>query len=158
MRPTAAPKRVRTMTYRCNPFLRNVAAFGGFWMPRWLVTPRRHVGPVATAFQSVHRVHPPSMGGGRRKLLILFRKLPSVHPSTPSGTFLIRAHVCTGARVCAHAHGRSLPTHRWTGWTDGRIEYSCGFASSTLRPPCVQSFNFLGAKHEPTAQPVSSQG
>ncbi len=144
-----APKRVRTMTYRCNPFLRNVAAFGGFWMPRWSVTPRlgkrSHVcsiGPVAAAFQSVHHVHPTSIGGGRRKLLILFRKLPSVHPSTPSGTFLIRAHTDTWARVCAHAHGRSLPTPRWTGWTDGRIEYSCGLQASTSCPPS----QFLGLK------------
>lgn len=132
-----APKRVRTMTYRFNQFLRNVAAFGGFWMPRWPVTPRHHVGPVAAAFQSVHPVHPPSRGGGRRKLLILFRKLQSVHPSTPSDTFLIRAHACTWARVCPRTRGRSLPTHRWTGWTDGRIEYSCGLQTSTPRPPRV---------------------
>lgn len=85
------------MTYRCNRFPKQIKTCGGNWTPRWLVTPRLcsrlnvgTVGPVAAAVHPVHPVHPTSTGGGRRKLLILFGKLPYVHPSTPRRVLLIR--------------------------------------------------------------------
>ena len=146
------------MTSRCK--LQNlsnacVGASSSKRMPCWLVTPRS-IGPVAAAIRWVHlsgqSVHPlggwtcGGRGGGRRKLLFLNGFLASVHPSTPRGTVSshMRTHADTWARVCARTHGRSLPTHMWSGWTGGRIEYSCGFATSTLRPHPVHLITFCG--------------
>ena len=131
------------MTSRCNPprAHQSLGLLGGALSPCWLVTPRRctrfdvcAVGPVAAAVRAVHPVHPLSMGGGRRKPLILLEKVVSVHPSTPEALALIRAHTQTRAGACLRARTGTTYLHTYgrVGPVDG-INIHAGLR----RPPPV---------------------